>query len=59
MTDRKFQIDHENDFLIINLNKKCEQNQNYTLDIAYSGVILEDIVGLFKNTYLDTNGSKH
>jgi aminopeptidase N len=57
--EENFGYDEEREFLIINLKNKCEQNNNYKVEIHYQGPIAETLYGFYRSSYTDPEGNKH
>ena len=57
--DDKRDYDEERDFLILNINSKCEPNKNYKLELAYRGSIAETLYGFYRSSYADSHGNIH
>lgn len=53
-----WQRDEDRDFLMINLNKECIRDHNYTLHISFRGKILDALEGYYKSSYLDSDGKR-
>ncbi|KAK4881228.1 hypothetical protein RN001_004547 [Aquatica leii] len=43
---------------IIHLSSELEPGTNYTLDIKFSGKISDNLLGLYRSSYLDSDGNK-
>ena len=58
VASQEWQKDEERDFLMINLNKECTKDHNYTLHISFMGKIVDALEGYYKSSYVDSNGKK-
>ena len=55
----KIDYDLEKDFLILNLDNKCELNKSYKLELVYQGSIAETLYGYYRSSYTDSLGKTH
>ena len=52
------EYDNQRQFVIVTLGSACIQDQNYTLTVPYSGVILEKLFGFYRGSYTNSKGEK-
>ncbi len=56
-TNKIPEYNFEKNFVLLNLNQECKRNSNYTLQMAYTGLILPYTYGLYRSSYVDKNGN--
>lgn len=49
--------DQKNYRLFIKMKNRLEKGKSYTIDIQFSGEILNDLRGLYKTSYVDLDGT--
>lgn len=51
--------DYDREFVIFYLNRKCEKDKNYVLELNFTGTILENLYGFYRSSYQDSFGNTH
>ena len=51
-------IDNVTDFTTFTLSKNCVAKSNYTIEIEFSGVILQALYGFYRSSYVSTLDGK-
>lgn len=49
--------DQKNYRLFIKMKNRLEKGKSYTIDVEFSGVILNNLIGLYKTSYVDLEGN--
>jgi len=53
---QKWRNDFQREFMILNMNKECTLNQNYSLNMLYVGQISEYLSGFYRSSYTTSDG---
>lgn len=53
---QKWSNDFKREFMILNMNKECTKNQNYSVNMLYVGHIFEYLAGFYRSSYTSSDG---
>ncbi len=53
------EADIETDFVYVKLNKMCNLNNTYQLIVNFSGVLVKELYGYYRSSYVDSKNQTH
>ena len=59
LVNRSAEDDFVRSFTIVTLNRECQKDMNYSLNINYTGHLADDLSGFYKSSYVDKKGNKN
>ncbi|CAF0711353.1 unnamed protein product [Brachionus calyciflorus] len=56
--EKRYTEDKVTNFITINMNKPCMQNAQYILNMKYKGLIIPNLYGFYRSSYIDQSGKR-
>lgn len=55
---KKLEYDNLREFVIVNLDRNCVEGSTYELKMDYTGIIVTELFGFYRSSYLDEFGDR-